>query len=304
MTLQNWKRLGQIHAPSRRAPWMASHASYPTAFCLDDEFVRVFFSPRDGENRSHITYLDMRLVEARFEIVCEGRRPLLSPGPRGSFDDSGVTVACAVESDGGILLYYLGWSRSVTVPFRNFIGLAKGNRDGMDFIRVSPAPIIERSACDPFTLSYPWVLASGRRWRVWYGSHLEWGPSGLDMIHVIKTGTSHDGVRWTCDGEIAVNVCGAQEQAVSRPTVLRGPSGYRMWFAKRGSSYTLGYAESRDGRNWTRHDEWVGLKPSGEGWDSDDVTYPCVFVHGGRTYMLYNGNGYGRDGFGLALLDE
>ena len=30
------------------------------------------------------------------------------------------------------------------------------------------------------------------------------------------------------------------------------------------------------------------------------VCYPCVFDWAGETWMLYNGNGYGRTGFGLA----
>ena len=192
----------------------------------------------------------------------------------------------------------------MNVPFQNFIGLAESVGERMDFKRVSPAPVVDRAACDPYSLGYPWVLATEKLWRVWYGSHLQWGSEWLEMIHVIKTGTSKDGVNWACDGEIAVDVQGGAEFAVSRPTVMQGPGGFRMWFAKRGANYTLGYAESPDGRTWTRRDDLVGLKPSGDGWDSDEVTYPCVFVHGGRTYMLYNGNGYGRSGFGLALLEE
>jgi hypothetical protein len=31
------------------------------------------------------------------------------------------------------------------------------------------------------------------------------------------------------------------------------------------------------------------------------LCYPCVFDHFGTRYMLYNGNGYGATGFGLAI---
>jgi hypothetical protein len=34
------------------------------------------------------------------------------------------------------------------------------------------------------------------------------------------------------------------------------------------------------------------------------VEYPWVFRHEGATYMLYNGNGYGRTGFGIAVLES
>jgi putative glycosyltransferase len=39
------------------------------------------------------------------------------------------------------------------------------------------------------------------------------------------------------------------------------------------------------------------------GWDSEMIEYPFVFDHAGERYMLYNGNGYGKSGFGLAILN-
>jgi hypothetical protein len=34
------------------------------------------------------------------------------------------------------------------------------------------------------------------------------------------------------------------------------------------------------------------------------VCYPCVFDAAGGRYMLYNGDGHGRTGFGLAVLEQ
>ena len=42
---------------------------------------------------------------------------------------------------------------------------------------------------------------------------------------------------------------------------------------------------------------------SPDGWDSEMVAYPAVFELDGRTYMLYAGNGNGKTGFGLAVLE-
>jgi hypothetical protein len=76
-----------------------------------------------------------------------------------------------------------------------------------------------------------------------------------------------------------------------------------MWFATRGERYTIGAAHSRDGRTWNRCDSEAGLQPEGAGWDSEMTCYPCVFRHRQAVYMLYNGNSYGRDGFGFAIWD-
>ena len=48
----------------------------------------------------------------------------------------------------------------------------------------------------------------------------------------------------------------------------------------------------------------TGIDVSDSGWDSEMIEYPFVLRHQGHLYMLYNGNGYGQSGFGLAILDE
>ena len=52
-----------------------------------------------------------------------------------------------------------------------------------------------------------------------------------------------------------------------------------------------------DGIHWERLIQHVGIDVSDEGWDSEMIEYPFVFDHEGERYMLYNGNGYGEDGF-------
>ena len=303
MAAQRWRKLGRVFCPEGQYPWMTSHASYPVGLPLDDRVVRVFFSPRDAANRSSMAWLDMVLAPTGFTVrrLCE--RPLLGPGERGAFDDSGVTVGCVLRHRGELRVYYLGWSLGVTVPFRNFIGLASGALGADALERVSPAPILDRCAVDPLSLSYPWVVADGQRWRMWYGSHLRWGDSADDMVHVIKQAYSPDGLRWERPGTVAIGVEEEHEFAVSRPSVLRDSDRWRMWYSRRVPSYTLGYAESADGERWARCDSDCGLRPSEAGWDSETVEYASVFDHGGGRFMLYNGNGFGRSGFGVAVLD-
>lgn len=76
---------------------------------------------------------------------------------------------------------------------------------------------------------------------------------------------------------------------------------YRMWYSvNHGDGYRLGYAESDDGFTWTQSDDEIGLEPSPTDWDSQAVAYPWVFKDSQRYYMLYNGNDFGRAGFGIA----
>jgi hypothetical protein len=68
--------------------------------------------------------------------------------------------------------------------------------------------------------------------------------------------------------------------------------------------YQLGYAESKDGLNWTRKDKEIGITLSESGWDSETMSYPSLVRYHDRVYMFYCGNNCGETGFGYAVLKE
>ena len=307
--MQIWRRLGHIYAAGGEQPWLSSHAAYPTALRLEDGLVRVFFSPRDAAGRSSIFSLDLGLDGTRVERLGPPRGPWLEPGPRGAFDDSGASVSCVTRrADGGLECWYLGWNLGTTVPFRTAIGLATAAPGEERFTRHSLAPALDRSAEDPFLLGYPWVrrdgeAACGEASCMWYGTHLSWGPQGLEMDHAIRRAVSRDGLAWVRDPAPALRPAGGEEFAVSRPCVLRDADGWRMWYCRRHATYRLGFAQSPDGLDWTRADDAIAFAGPAPAWEGGVQTYPCVFDHMTRRYMLYNGTGYGKSGFGLAMLE-
>ena len=303
---QLWRPLGRVWKPVRLADWGVSHAAYPTALPLPNGSVRVYFSTRDTAGRSHLASLDVALDGDKFEVLGTPSGPLLCPGPRGSFDADGVTVTSLVRRGDTILAYYLGWTVGKSVPFTNTIGLAVADQDAPTFSRRFNVPVVGRSEDNPLTLGYPWVMEVEEGYRMWFGSHLSWGEGWMEMTHVVKTATSPDGEAWRPESGIVIPLAGAaepEEFAISRPVVIKSRDGWSMWYARRFAQYKLGYAWSADGRNWTRRDDLVKFTGFREEWEAEARTYPCVFGHGGRIYMLYNGNGYGREGFGIAVLD-
>jgi hypothetical protein len=297
-----WRKLGRIYEPEGRQPWARSHAANPVAEHRGGERFRVYFGARDERNRTSIGWVEIDLRHPQ-EILARAEAPVLSPGAPGSFDDSGVSMGClAAAPDGRAHLYYVGWNVGGATPWRNRIGLAVRGAGEARFEKLA-APVLDLDAADPHSLSYPWVLAEAAGWRMWYGSNTEWGADRADLRHVIKCAESRDGIAWTRDGATALGFRGDGELALARPCVLREKGGYKMWFSFRGETYRIGYAESQDGRTWRRDDARAGIGVSPSGWDSESIEYPHVFDHAGRRYMLYNGNGYGRTGFGLAVLD-
>ena len=126
----------------------------------------------------------------------------------------------------------------------------------------------------------------------------------MEMAFVIKYAESHDGIHWNREGHIALNFKSDKESAIARAFVLHGIEKYKMWYSYRGDSYRIGYAESSDGIQWERKEELAGIDVSANEWDPEIIEYPHVFDHKGSQYMFYNGNGFGKTGFGLAVLEH
>ena len=298
-----WEKLGQVFVPSGDDWWARSHASTPTTAWNADGTLRVYFTSRDDHGRSHIGSLDLAPRED-FRVVNIDHEPVLSPGEPGLFDDSGVAVGSIVQWGGVERLYYMGWNLRVTVPWANSIGMATRSNSDEPFVRAGRAPALDRSEEDPFTLSYPWVMTSPDSMRMWYGTNTVWGATAEEMEHVIRRATSTDGAVWTRDAVPCVDLVHEGEYAISRPCVRKAQSGLEMFYSYRShvapTTYRLGWAFSVDEQTWDRDDDAMGMAPSPGEWDGEMVCYPCVFDWDGETWLLYNGNDYGRTGFGLA----
>lgn len=299
-----WRKLGRIFCAQGQHPWMQSHASVPIAEHIADDRYRIYFSARDDARRSHTGFVvvDLQRPDAILELSAS---PVLSPGGLGLFDDSGAMATWLTKVGNKRYLYYIGWNLGVTVPFRNALGLAI-SENGAPFVRYASGPILDRSLHEPhFCASCCVMREDDEHWRIWYLSCTGWVEREGKPEHRyhIKYAESADGIHWQRNGQVAIDYANRHETAISRPSVLRDAEGWKMWYSYRGDSYRIGYAESVDGRQWIRQDHRAGIEVSASGWDAEMIEYPYVFDHEGQRFMLYNGNDYGRSGFGLAVLD-
>jgi len=301
---QRWRKLGLVYCPSGEQYWLQSHAAVPIAEHVERDIFRIYFSSRNKRNESFTGSVLVDITRPQ-HILELSASPVLSPGKLGEFDDSGAMATWLAHHNGKGFLYYIGWNLGVTVPFRNAIGLAVSEH-GQKFQRYASGPILDRTMTEPHFVASCCVYPGDDKWRMWYLSCTGWDMRSGKPEHRyhIKYAESVDGVLWQRDGAVAIDYADAMEYAISRPSVIRDADRWRMWYSHRGSSYRIGYAESCDGRNWKRLDAHCGIDVSRSGWDSEMIEYPFVFDHGSKRYMLYNGNGYGKTGFGLAVLDD
>ncbi|HEV7164520.1 MAG TPA: hypothetical protein VGN15_05405 [Ktedonobacteraceae bacterium] len=300
-----WQKCGLLYCPSgdSRHPKLASHATNPLPVHLDGDVYRVFFSGRDVENRSSVGAVDVDIVQRK--VIREHRHPFFGHGPERSFYADGVSIGNCYEANGRRYMLFMGWQSPKGAHWRGDIGRLVVKPD-LTLELDSERPFMGADVVDPISLSYPWVMKnSDDGYSMWYGSTMTWDAGNGEMLHVINYASSADGNNWQRKG-LSVPYKIGSAQAFSRPTVVRDASaGYEMWFSYRsgsGEKYRIGYAISKDGKTWELKLEDAGIEVSSDGWDSEMIEYPFVLDHRGQRYMFYNGNGYGRAGFGLAIL--
>jgi hypothetical protein len=311
MSLQQWRKRDFLFCPAQERDWKRTHAQVPTPLVMSPSSLRVYFGARDAQNRTATVFVDIDPATPDAIIQFE-KTPVLPLGALGSFDDTGVMPSCVVRFGQQTYLYYTGWNTSTTVPYRNSIGLAISEDGGVRFHRPFEGPLLDRVAREPYFCATPFVMRDGGQWRMWYLSCTEWTTidGNPEPRYLIRYTESDDGIEWRRPGTIAIDYLNPDE-AIARPWVVRDNAGYHMWYCYRSiqgyrqtpnKAYRLGYATSLDGVSWKRRDESVDLRTSNQGWDSQMIAYPAIVDIHERRYLLYNGNGFGASGFGIAEL--
>jgi hypothetical protein len=311
--MTKWIKQGLVYEPGGEHWWNRAYATEPTVDVISNEVWRVYFGTRDEKNRNHICFVDVD-PHRPSRILRDISEPVLPLGKIGTFDDCGMMPSWIIEKDGAKYLYYTGWNVRNTVPYHLSIGLAVSVDGGNTFNRISDGPLFSSCCAEPYFSATPCVLAYRGKWLCWYTSCTGWEMHGTqaEPRYHIKFAQSDNAIDWLQNGTIAIDYKSPAEGAIGRPSVLIEEGVFKMWYCYRGGtdyrsnknhSYRIGYAESQDGISWHRLDDSAGIDVSNDGWDSEMIEYPHVFDYGGKKYMFYCGNKFGRSGFGFAELE-
>ncbi len=300
-----WRKLGRLYGlpDGGLHPKLLSHAANPLPVLLEGDVVRIFYSSRDKDNRSSVGAVDIDIMNR--SVVHAHKTPFFEYGEKGSFFEAGVSIGNCYEAGGNTYMLFMGWQNPEGGHWRGDVGRLRVNPD-LTLSLDSAQPFMGADATDPISLSYPWVIKNANgSYSMWYGSTQSWDAGNGEMLHVINGASSSDGHNWKREG-LAVPYQLNAAQAFSRPTVAQDKDGYKMWFSYRsgkGETYRIGCATSSNGKKWELALNQSGIDVSASGWDSEMIEYPFVFDHKGQRFMLYNGNGYGKTGFGLAVYE-
>lgn len=315
-----WRKLGRIFNPAEyKFPNNSIGFAQAPQTLIFDDFIRVYFSTREkdptGKYLSHISFVDFN--KTFDQVLNISTKPVIDLGKPGCFDEHGIFPFHVLGDQGRVLGYISGWSRRVSVSVETSIGLATSSDGGLTFQRVGDGPILSATLNEPFLVGDPFVRRYGDLYYMWYIYGTRWFrpfvESSPERIYKIGYAVSSDGVAWKKAGRQLIDDKLDANECQALPTVIKLDSRYHMFFCYRHAvgfrndrekAYRIGHAFSDDLINWTRDDDSAGIEVSPGEWDSDMLCYPHAFHCNDKAYMLYNGNEFGRFGFGLALLEN
>jgi predicted GH43/DUF377 family glycosyl hydrolase len=315
-----WKKLGKIFDPTKYqlANNCSEFAQSPQTLVFDD-FVRIYFSTREkdktGKYLSHVSFID---IDKKFtKVLRVSTHTIIELGGLGCFDEHGIFPMNVLRDKDRVLAYTSGWNRKVSVSVDASIGLAISYDDGLTFKKVGTGPVLTSSLYEPFLVGDGFVVKYGTSYHMWYVYGSKWiedlTENDPQRVYKIVHAISKDGISWERDGKHIISDKLNANECQALPSVVHFNDRYHMVFCYRqalgfrkikDNSYRLGYAYSDDLFNWTRDDKKMGIDVTEGSWDSDMMCYPHIFKCDEKIYLLYNGNEFGRYGFGLAFLEE
>jgi predicted GH43/DUF377 family glycosyl hydrolase len=315
-----WKKLGKIFDPTEHklANDCIDFAQSPQVLEFDD-FVRIYFSTRQrdasGKFISQISFVEMDKEFKSIKKVSD--HTIITMGNLGCYDEHGIFPLNVLRDGNRVLGFISGWTRRVSVDVETSIGLAISNDDGFTFTRIGDGPVLSATLDEPFLVGDPFVLKLKDTYHMWYIYGVRWIQNSIKAVNerVYKIGhaTSTDAVNWFKTNRQILADRLNEDECQALPSVIFHNGKYHMVFCYRQAvgfrenskdAYRIGYAHSKDGLNWTRDDENVGIDTTEGDWDSDMMCYPHLTSVNGKIYILYNGNNFGKTGFGLAILES
>jgi len=301
-----WKKTGLVYDPNMLG---YTHGSHPCAIHFKEDVFVVAFTCRDSQRRSHVFLSYATVSDGRMTLTGTSKISL-APGEPGYFDCDGVISVCLIGNNNQHYLYYVGWQNLPDGLWICDTGRAILDLENLTLRKEFAGPVLGRDKSNPLFAAATAFHIKEHVWHTWYNSGIKWEKTtqGWHHHYGIHHAQSKNGIDWICDPGMCLPFADEYEYAFGRPSVYQNEGIYFMWFAHRATkdiaNYRIGFASSRDGLKWDRNDALAGIDVSSEGWDSEMICYPYVFEHKGQMYMLYNGNGYGKTGFGLAVMEK
>ena len=298
------KKKGLIYGPRGESSWAKHSALQPTPYLLDNATIRIFTGFRDSDGVSRVGFVDVS-ADNPSNVISVSKTPSLDIGHDGAFDENGVAPCAILVFEHRLYLYYAGYQLGQKVRFCAYSGLAVSDDHGVTFKRLSNVPVTDRTNDALYFRVIHSIMNDDGIFKVWYGagSTYDVGADKTLPRYNVQMMESKSLFEFPKHGHVVVETKG-DEYRVGRPYVFKNDDEFIMFYGTGSEAvpYRLGYATSSDSYRWERKDDLSIEGPSAT-WDSEMMAYPAVVTNNDVSYLFYNGNDYGREGFGYAVIE-
>ncbi|UCE39257.1 MAG: hypothetical protein JSW00_08580, partial [Thermoplasmata archaeon] len=197
--------------------------------------------------------------------------PVLDLGPPGSWESNLVWAPRVIYEGGKYHMWYSGDNGRGRIGYAN-------STDGVTWTRHPSNPVFGPGpdTWEKQSVYVPTVYYDGTTYHMWY--------TGYSFSNVYRIGyaNSTDGINWNrYPGNPIIDLGPPnswEEVSIHATTVIHDGSTYHMWYsAENSTTHRIGYANSINGLDWTRHPENPVLDTGPPGsWDDTHVFYPTV----------------------------
>ena len=298
-----WDRIGWIDPPVGLGEWCTSHLSLPFCIAKNASELRVYFSSRDSDERSHVGWVDVQFNSESSLKTNFGTSPLVSPGGPGTFDEHGVSGSFFEIVNNSLRIWNFGWQRLSGKAWSNAIGLVEKSVYDTE-PTVKNNLIVQSNEFENYGLAYPYLISQNSIRHLFYGAFDLYGVPSLNQPYSFVSKRAKIGKDLILSDRSRMIDHLSGNSAQSRPCIIRDGNGYRAWVSVKGEGYEIRSAYSEDLRNWKWSEERFGLRPSGMNGESHEVCYSHVVEIAGSRLMFFNGDGFGKTGIGIAKWRE
>lgn len=276
------------------------YAQCPVVENVSKNILRIYFASRNDQNKSFITYVDVE-NKPPFYLLYDHKQPISDLGQPGMFDEDGMIPSSIGSYGGKRYLYYTGWSKrsGPKILYENSVGALEINDNG-SYDKVSTGPLISKSINVPFFCGH--LTIDSETTNVGYILNC-WQWVNGDPNYIVSEAVTRDGLRWDVIEGVAIStkgdeggICSVNRIGDKRIYCVRNWKDFRN---NHENSYSIQYSELVN-ENWVRRGVVPGLEKTGDlkQWDGMMNCYPFIY----NNYIFYNGNEFGKTGFGYAEL--
>lgn len=304
------KMIKKLFSPDNTLSWMQDYAQIPYGL-IDGDTLYVYFSSRSkrdegGNFKSYTGLLCFNLLD-NFRLNFISQNPIIDLGEKDSFDEFGVMPGSVIKrSEDWFEMFYCGWSRPDTKPYKWSIGSANST-DGFSFTRRSPKPL---NISEDEDLTACPIVYNGEIVKMYYLSSESWviHKGKFESVYLITEASCDQSENWVSVGKKIIPKTYELECQTSPSVFLKGGCKVMLYSYRHAlnfredpeQNYRTAWAMEASDGTWERKGDVVFEH---ENEERTDIAYANVFNYLGVNYVLYNlTHGFGTSGIFLGVI--